>query len=626
MIGRTIGKYRIVDQLGRGGMGAVYRAVDETLDREVAVKVLNPGLEAGDVMKRFRTEAMTLARLNHPEIATIHEIYRFDQDLLMVMELVRGETLDQLSQRSGPLPPERAAYLVAQVLGALGHAHQAGIVHRDLKPANVMVTETGGIKITDFGIARVSGAEHLTVDGQMMGTPAYMAPEQVLGQEVDGRADLYSCGVLFYRLLTGALPFEADTAIGMVQKALSDPPTPAHVHRADLPDWCQTILDRALAKSPAARFQTAEEFRAALMSAIGSVATEQTGAYAAARLPDLPSPTGTTPAALPRPAVATGRTPKPQTPGEGATIVLQRNHFAIAGILLTILAVGVAVLAVVALRRQPAATNVQSTADQPAVTETPAPTSTTSPEAAPETAPEVPPTSTEPAPPAVESTASSAAPEGATASASRALPKAGARASSAVEASRTSSPAPRKAVSAAAAASAPPPGATTTSDQPSAKAATPPAPAAPAAAHEAPAGSTKGTREAIPPFIFAAKAVVAEGGKNREHDVTTLLADGKITVTEKNNAIVAAIPYSTIVAIDSSDGKQPLWNSPQGPAEVLKVEQGAFGFLKGGHQWLALRTKQTTLVLHVEDSDLHRVIVALQERTGHNVVRVVGKD
>ena len=318
MIGKTIGKYRIVDQLGRGGMGTVYQAVDETLDREVAVKVLNPGLQDSELMKRFRAEATTLAKLNHPEIATIHEIFRSDTDLLMVMELVRGETLDQLSQRSGPLPPERAAYLVAQVLGALGHAHQAGIVHRDLKPANIMVTDLGGIKIMDFGIARVAGAEHLTNDGHMMGTPAYMAPEQVMAKEVDGRADLYSCGVVFYRLLTGTLPFQADTAIGMVQKQLSDQPTPAHAHRADLPEWCETILDRALAKSPADRFQTAEEFRAALMSAIGSVATEHTGVYAAARLP------GGTPAAMPG-RRRWGRRPRPGPRLRGAAAAERRS-------------------------------------------------------------------------------------------------------------------------------------------------------------------------------------------------------------------------------------------------------------------------------------------------------------
>ena len=241
-------------------------------------------------MKRFKAEATTLAKLNHPEIATIYELFRSDTDLLMVMEFVRGETLDKLSERSGALQPNRAAALIDRVLSALEHAHRAGIVHRDMKPANVMVTEHGGVKIMDFGIARVRGAEHLTNDGFMMGTPAYMPPEQVLGHEVDGRADLYSVGVMFYRLLTGALPFKADTAIGMVQKQISDPPTPLHLHRKGLPDWCEGVLQRALAKSPADRFQTAEEFRAAISRATGVVSHDQTKVLSTAGLEATPPP------------------------------------------------------------------------------------------------------------------------------------------------------------------------------------------------------------------------------------------------------------------------------------------------------------------------------------------------
>src|ERR1700687_3050784 len=130
MIGKTIGKYRIVAQLGRGGMGTVYKAVDETLDREVAIKILNPELADTEIMNRFRAEATTLAKLNHPEIATIYELFRSDTDLLMVMEFVRGETLDKLSERLAPLQPERAAHLVDKVLSALGHAHRAGVAHR----------------------------------------------------------------------------------------------------------------------------------------------------------------------------------------------------------------------------------------------------------------------------------------------------------------------------------------------------------------------------------------------------------------------------------------------------------------------------------------------------------------
>jgi serine/threonine protein kinase len=227
MIGRTIGKYRIVGQLGRGGAGIVYKAVDETLGRDVAVKTLNPDLGNTEVMNRFRAEATILAKLNHPQIATIFELFREDNDLLMVMEFVRGETLDKMAERLGPIAPDRAAYLIDLILSALEHAHRAGVVHRDVKPANVMVTDEGGIKIMDFGIARVLGAEQKTVDFRLMGTPAYMSPEQVMGEEVDGRSDLYSVGVLFYRLISGALPFTADTALGMLQRQIRDTPTPS---------------------------------------------------------------------------------------------------------------------------------------------------------------------------------------------------------------------------------------------------------------------------------------------------------------------------------------------------------------------------------------------------------------
>jgi serine/threonine-protein kinase len=267
MIGQTIGKYRVTGPLGRGATGIVYRAVDATLDREVAIKVLNPDLASPDIIKRFRAEATTLARLNHPDIATIYELMPSGNDLLMVMELVRGQTLDRLLERLGPMSPELAARIVDRILAALEHAHRAGIVHRDMKPANVMVTTAGGVKIMDFGIARVRGAEHMTIDGLLMGTPAYMAPEQGLGEEVDERTDLYSVGVVFYRLLTGALPFKADSPIAMLQRKVVDTPRPLREQRDGLPEWCETVAGRALARLPADRYQAAEEFRQALRAA-----------------------------------------------------------------------------------------------------------------------------------------------------------------------------------------------------------------------------------------------------------------------------------------------------------------------------------------------------------------------
>src|SRR5471032_2849650 len=237
MVGKTLGKYRIVEKIGRGGMGVVYRGLDETLDRQVAIKVISPELVEDELVRRFRAEAVTLAKVNHPNIATVYELFRDDDRLLMVMELVNGQTFEQLIDRGGPMSNESAASLTGQILEALGHAHRVGIVHRDLKPANLMLTDAGIVNVMDFGIARVSGTERMTSDGLMVGTPAYMAPEQVRGEEVDGRTDLYAVGVVFYRLLTGKLPFPAASPVAMIQSQLNDQPTPAREQRVDLPDW-----------------------------------------------------------------------------------------------------------------------------------------------------------------------------------------------------------------------------------------------------------------------------------------------------------------------------------------------------------------------------------------------------
>ena len=571
MIGRTIGKYRIVGQLGRGGMGTVYKAVDETLDREVAIKVLNPELADTDIMKRFRAEATTLAKLNHPEIATIYELFRSETDLLMVMEFVRGETLDKLCERSGAMPPDRAAALIDRVLAALEHAHRAGIVHRDMKPANVMVTEHGGVKIMDFGIARVRGAEHMTIDGYMMGTPAYMPPEQVLGQEVDGRADLYSVGVVFYRLLTGALPFKADTAIGMVQKQISDAPTPLYLHRQGLPDWCETILQRALAKSPADRFQTAEEFRAAIGGATGLVATDLTKVFAPADLevttPPRPVSVSQVAAGLTahRPPTAVGPA-APATAGQpapasldGATVVLQRKHFALAGSMLAVVAVGVGVLAFVALRRPASAPAAVATA------------------------------------PAQATAASSGAAAGAPAT--------------------PPAPVPSQTPAATAGAATPRPPVAT----PAGGASAPEA----AGARTKTAAAAKAPAKDMLPIAFDAKALVGTGERSRERDAQVLLADGKVTVTADNKDVLHSVPYAGVISVSYSRGRNPLWNSPKGPAPVARTGGGAFGFIRGERHWIALRTKDAFVVLRLQDEEVRRVLGALEERTGRTPERVV---
>jgi protein kinase-like protein len=271
---KAIGKYRIGGPLGHGGMGTVYKALDTTLDRDVAIKVLHRDRADARMIDRFQAEATTLARLNHPEIATVYELFRSRHDLLLVMELVRGETLESICGRVPLLPPQAAASLADKMLSALDHAHAVGIVHCDVKPANVMVTESGGIKMMDFGTARVGGAAAATADGFTVGTPAYMSPEQFRGDDVDGRSDVYSVGVVLYRLLTGTLPFDGDTALAVAQQHVAQPAPPVHTRRDGLPEWCEAILQRALAKSPGDRFQTACEFREALRRATGMTAAE----------------------------------------------------------------------------------------------------------------------------------------------------------------------------------------------------------------------------------------------------------------------------------------------------------------------------------------------------------------
>jgi serine/threonine-protein kinase len=239
--------------------------------------------------------------------------------------------------------------LVGQILDALGHAHRAGIVHRDLKPANLMLTDAGVVKVMDFGIARVAGTERMTSDGLMVGTPAYMAPEQVRGDEVDGRTDLYAAGVVLYRLLTGKLPFKAETAVAMIQSQLNERPTLARDVRGDLPHWLDGVLMRSLAKRPADRYQSADEFRRALDS-LGALDPE------APRPDDLTVATPSSPYALhtisARPAAA--MTP-PAGPNPTTTLVLNRSHLAVAGGFAAILLAVVGLLAWVALRRPTAA-------------------------------------------------------------------------------------------------------------------------------------------------------------------------------------------------------------------------------------------------------------------------------
>jgi len=266
MIGVVAGNYKLVDKIGEGGMGSVYRGIDMMLEREVAIKVLRPELaRQPDIVERFRVEAVTLAKLNHPNIATLFSFFRQGDDYFMVMEFVRGETLENRIRRMGPMDPTTAIPIFCQALEGIEHAHRMGIIHRDIKPANMMLTQSGSIKVMDFGIARVLGTARMTKQGSVIGTIEYMSPEQVMGQETDGRSDIYSLGILLYEMLTGRVPFTGTSDYQLMQCQIQMPPTPPRVFAANIPPPIELAIMRALSKNPADRPQTAAEFRQILV-------------------------------------------------------------------------------------------------------------------------------------------------------------------------------------------------------------------------------------------------------------------------------------------------------------------------------------------------------------------------
>ena len=268
MIGRFVGNtYRIVGRLGEGGMGTVYRALDEALEREVAVKVVRPDLaREPEIAERFRLEARTLAKVHHPAIATIHSFLQEGDELFLILELVRGRTLSQALRDDGPFPWRQAVGLLAPALDGIEAAHRLGIVHRDLKPDNLMVTEDGRLKVMDFGIARAVGSSHLTRTGLLVGTLRYVAPEQIRGEEVDRRTDVYSLGIVLYEMLTGQVPFEGGNDYAILRAQIEDMPAPPGDHVPGLPAWLDRAVLQALAKDRADRFPTAEEMRSFLLA------------------------------------------------------------------------------------------------------------------------------------------------------------------------------------------------------------------------------------------------------------------------------------------------------------------------------------------------------------------------
>jgi serine/threonine protein kinase len=267
MIGTVAGSFKIIEEIGEGGMGKVYKGVDTMLEREVAIKVLRPELVSHvHLVERFRSEAMTLAKLNHPNIAMLYAFFQQEQHFYMVLEYVRGETLDKRIRRTGLLAYDQALRTFLLTLEALGYAHSLGVVHRDIKPSNIMITENEDAKVMDFGIARVLGSERMTREGSMIGTPEYMAPEQIRGMEVDPRTDIYALGILLYEMLTGRLPFMSQNQFELMRAHIDMPPPPPRNFAPHLPESMEQIMLQALAKRKEDRFSSVYEFRDAILS------------------------------------------------------------------------------------------------------------------------------------------------------------------------------------------------------------------------------------------------------------------------------------------------------------------------------------------------------------------------
>lgn len=311
MIGTQIANYRIEEKLGEGGMGVVYKAIDVGLDRHVAVKVLTSELARDPALiERFRAEAKAQANLNHTNIATLYTFLNVEGNCVIAMEYVEGETFDAIIRRRGVIPADEAVPLFKQALLGIGFAHRMGIIHRDVKPSNIMVNRNGIVKVMDFGIAKVLGGQRLTRTGTYMGTVSYMSPEQIRNQPVDIRSDIYSLGVTLYEMLTAHLPFESESDFEVMSHHVNTPPPLPTRHYPYISKGVEEAVLKALEKNPDARFQTVEEFGAALEHPEG-LGPMVVGTAAVYQTPTLPAGGGITPPP---------RTPVPGTVPPGAAL------------------------------------------------------------------------------------------------------------------------------------------------------------------------------------------------------------------------------------------------------------------------------------------------------------------
>lgn len=282
---RHIGPYEIRETIGRGGMAAVYKAHQPSLDRVVAIKVISAHLASeSEFMERFRQEALAVARLTHQNIVIVHDFGEDTGVPYLVMEYVDGVTLGDLLDEG--IDQTRVDDLLTQVAAGLDYAHSRGVVHRDIKPQNVLVTFEGRAVLADFGLARMMESSHrLTMSGGVVGTPEYMSPEQAAGRNSDHRTDIYSLGVILYEMLAGVRPFAAETPLGVLMKHLQENPPRLREFRPDLPAAYQAVVDKALAKKPEERFQKAGELARAFREAVNASAAGSSPAAPVAETP-----------------------------------------------------------------------------------------------------------------------------------------------------------------------------------------------------------------------------------------------------------------------------------------------------------------------------------------------------
>lgn len=290
LIGKEIGKYRITERLGQGGMAEVYAGVHTHLDRKVAVKVLHSYLlEGGDFVDRFKREAKAVANLRHPNIVQVYDFDIQDDLIFMVMEYIDGVNLHaklvEVGNRGERLPIKLIGSIINDIASALDYAHSKDMLHRDIKPSNIMIDSEDKAYLTDFGIAKLLSDQKFTATGTLVGTPAYMSPEQGLGDDVSKESDIYSLGVVAFEMLTGQVPYDAKTPIGIVHKQINDPVPDMSELVDGVPSSAQEVIDRALAKAPESRFSSAEDLVGALRTALAALESTEPIAVPATETP-----------------------------------------------------------------------------------------------------------------------------------------------------------------------------------------------------------------------------------------------------------------------------------------------------------------------------------------------------